>query len=277
MINKDSNVNDIKGIASVDKKALSVISRISVEGLVDVRTVAKALKFSSLQAARLLSRLENKGWIKRAMRGWYYVLPLEATKKEGSVANDPWIVGSKLYAPCYIGGWSAAEHWELTEQLFRETFIISAKSARAMKQNILGNEYRVVRVPPKRVKQFAGLVSVWRGSHQVLVSDHERTIADGLLTPGWLGGFRHLCDIFRTYTESPERNYEKLLEVTRALNKGAAFKRMGFLIELIDPKATKILSALQKNLTTGLIKLDPDIHAKGKVNKTWGVWENITI
>jgi hypothetical protein len=29
-----------------------------------------------------------------------------------------WLVAHKLFSPCYIGGWIAAHHWGLTEQIF---------------------------------------------------------------------------------------------------------------------------------------------------------------
>jgi predicted transcriptional regulator of viral defense system len=272
--NKPISNNELAG---TDKEILSTLSRASAGGLISIELASKALKCSSLSAARLLSRLERKGWIKRAMRGWYYILPLEATKKAGGVADDPWVIASVLFNPCYVGGWSAAEYWELTEQLFRSTLIVSAWNARAKTNNVLGNEYRIIRVSKTRIDNKAGLVPIWRGNNRVLISDRERTIVDGLLNPELIGGFRHLADIFKDYISSPNRSYEKLIGTAKEMNKGAIFKRLGFLIERFDPKAGNHLATLQKNLSLGLIKLDPDINSKGKVNKAWGVWENVTL
>ena len=36
------------------------------------------------------------------------------------VVQDPWILVPALFAPAYIGGRTAAEHWDLTEQIFRD-------------------------------------------------------------------------------------------------------------------------------------------------------------
>ncbi len=71
---------------------------------------------------------------------------------------------TRAFAPAYIGGWSAAEHWGLTEQLFRSTFVVTAGSVRTTTSTLLGAEFRLVRVPPERV---ASVPSAWRGAVKV--------------------------------------------------------------------------------------------------------------
>ena len=257
-----------------DKGIVSVLARSSTSGLVKVSEAAKAFKGSSLNAALTLSRLEKKGWVKRVKKGIYFILPLEATKREGGVAGDPWVVASVLYKPCYIGGWSAAEHWELTEQLFHSTFIVTSANVRAKEQNILGNYYRLIRVSKEKIK---GLSSIWRGNIQINISDRERTLIDGLANPSWVGGFRHLTDMLSVYLSSEFRNDARLLDCAHEVGKGAAYKRLGFLLERLDPKAKRLIAALKSKITSGVIKLDPAVASKGKLNSTWGVWENISI
>jgi hypothetical protein len=36
------------------------------------------------------------------------------------VIEDPWVLVPTLFGDSYIGGWTAAHHWELSEQLFNE-------------------------------------------------------------------------------------------------------------------------------------------------------------
>src|SRR3972149_10011472 len=119
-----------KRLSGRDKEVLSTLSRKATQGLIDVRTASEALGLSGRETALKLAALDKKGWLRRVKRGTYFILPLEATKKEGGVASDPWIIASVLFAPCYIGGWSAAEYFELTEQIFRSTFVVSAASVR---------------------------------------------------------------------------------------------------------------------------------------------------
>ena len=35
-----------------------------------------------------------------------------------SSLEDPLVIAEKLFSPCYVGGWSAAEYWGITEQIF---------------------------------------------------------------------------------------------------------------------------------------------------------------
>lgn len=280
MRKKEYNLANAVDLTSKDKIALSALLRSSMESLINTESAKKVLKTFNASTVRLLERFEKRGWVKRVKKGWYYILPLESTKKEGGIVSDPLVIASVLYSPCYIGGWTAAEYWEMTEQLFRPTFVVSSKNIREKNQILLENEFCVVRVPENRVNQDEkgnGIGLIWRGSHQIAISNPERTIVDGLLYPGWVGGFKHLIEMFRNYAENPECNYEKLFLTAKTLNKGSVLKRLGILLERIAPKEKKILTALKKNLPGGIIKLDPNIRSRGKHNITWGVWENVTI
>lgn len=43
---------------------------------------------------------------------------------------DAWAVLARAFAPCYVGGWSAAGHGGLTEQLFTATVVFTTRDAR---------------------------------------------------------------------------------------------------------------------------------------------------
>ncbi len=56
----------------------------------------------------------------------YVAVPLSASVPEEWRA-DLWRAAARAYAPCYIAGWSACEHWGLTEQIFRDLMVVSAR------------------------------------------------------------------------------------------------------------------------------------------------------
>src|ERR1035437_6646480 len=91
------------------KEKLRRLARGARGGLVTTARAAALLRQSRAEASATLGRLVRQGWLVRVRRGLYLVLPLEAGRKEGTV-EDPWILARELYAPCYIGGWTAAEH-----------------------------------------------------------------------------------------------------------------------------------------------------------------------
>jgi len=79
---------------------------------------------SAIEAAKTMARLANKGWLSRVRRGLYVPVPIESATTDPAL-QDPWLIAQKLYAPCYIGGWSAAEHWQLTEQVFQRIVVMT--------------------------------------------------------------------------------------------------------------------------------------------------------
>ena len=194
------------------------------------------------------------------------MLPLEAEPGKPTVPEDPWVLAREAFSPCYIGGWSAAEHWGLTEQLFRSTLVLTAAHVRARTMRLLGNEFRLFRVPPSRI---AGTTLVWRGRERVSVSDRERTILDCLRHPELCGGVRHLADMMREYGESPERDFGKLASMAKELGTGATWKRLGYLAELLWPEEKAVVVEARKHLTTGNVKLDPGVSRRGTLLKRW--------
>ena len=72
----------------------------------------------------------RQGWLRRVGPGTYALAQLDSIDSE-QVLDDPWILVPALYAPAYIGGWTAAEHWDLTEQLFRSIVVMTTRSIHA--------------------------------------------------------------------------------------------------------------------------------------------------
>jgi predicted transcriptional regulator of viral defense system len=218
--------------------------------------------------------LAEAGWLRRVRRGLYLVLPLEANAELATTVEDPWVLADELFAPCYIGGWSAAEHWGLTEQIFRSVFVVTAAPIRRRSETTAGVDFRVVRTTLRRVKSAD---AVWRGAERVGISSREHTLADGMANPEWVGGARHLADMLATYRASRDWNPARLLSAVRSLRRGSAMKRLGYLAETLWPGETDIPKAALEARSAGLVKLDPGIGAKGRISKRWGLRINASI
>src|SRR5437764_931266 len=95
--------------------------------VVSVSDVSAILEIKRLAASKLLARWNSQGWMKRLRRGYYAPVPL-ASLGQNQVLEDPWIIVPELFGPACIGGWSAAEHWNLTEQLFRNTCVLTTRT-----------------------------------------------------------------------------------------------------------------------------------------------------
>jgi len=254
------------------KETLSVLARAARGGLITVPRAAEALGVGQDRAAQVLTSLARRGWISRARRGLYLVLPIEAAGGPAATVDDPWVLAQVLYEPCYIAGWSAAEHWGLTEQLFRSTFVATSATIRERSQRVLGLEFHLVRVAAERV---AGATRVWRGRERVAVSDPAGTIADALVSPSWVGGVRQLAGMLAGYRASAQWEPAALLRQLAAVTSGAAYKRLGYLIEALAIDAPSVVDEALRKRTTGVIRLDPGNPARGRLTKRWGLWVNV--
>jgi predicted transcriptional regulator of viral defense system len=257
--------------SSGPRATLSRLARNAKGGLISTEEASRVLGLAARVATARLARLVTAGWLARVRRGLYLILPLEAGGASTTTLEDPWVLAEVLLAPCYVGGWSAAEHWGLTEQIFRSTFVVTAAGARSRSRTLLGAELHIVRVPMKRI---TGSAQVWRGPLRVSVSDRERTIADSLIDPAWVGGVRHLVEILGTYRHGPDWNPPKLLSRMEELGRGAAYKRLGFLTEDVLGGEPSIIEACLRAKTAGAIKLDPAVSSRGRLVKKWGLWVN---
>src|SRR3984957_6244159 len=117
----------------------------TAKDLVSIDDTMKALATDRSASAKLLSRWQRQGWLKRVGRGIYAPIPLDALSTE-QVLKDPWVLVPALFAPGYIGGWTAAEHWDLTGQLFRSIFVYTAKPFRKKEQTIQGVAFALTRI-----------------------------------------------------------------------------------------------------------------------------------
>ncbi|MCI0723044.1 MAG: hypothetical protein L0338_29395 [Acidobacteria bacterium] len=259
---------------SPSRVSIARIARASCGGLIGVDAAAKTLSIPRRAAAVKLAALARRGWVTRVRRGLYMVLPLETEPDRPTAPNDPWVLAREAFSPCYIGGWSAAEHWGLTEQLFRSTLVLTAAHVRSRSLRLLNHEFRLFRVPRSRI---TGVTLVWRGAERVSVSGRERTIVDGLRSPEICGGMRHLADIMREYGASKDCDFRRLAAVAKEAANGAAWKRLGYLAELLWPKEKALLDEARTRLTAGTVRLDPAVRRRGKLVRRWRVWTNVAI
>src|SRR4030043_1528976 len=107
----------ISGLGKIERERLAALIR-GTKGTVSVPEAAGILKVSSSEASKMLSKWASKGWVSRVRQGLYVPVSIESRTTDVPL-EDPWVIADRLYSPCYIGGWSAAEDWGLTEEIFR--------------------------------------------------------------------------------------------------------------------------------------------------------------
>src|ERR1700678_1536301 len=66
-----------------------------------------------------------------------------------SWSEDALVVAAEVWNPCYFTGWTAAQHWALTEQVFRTTVLKTSERVRAATVRLLDHDYLVGHIEPE--------------------------------------------------------------------------------------------------------------------------------
>ena len=256
----------LSGLGKLDRERIAAVIR-GTKGTISVADAAKILAVSPTDAAKMLSRWSSKGWLSRVRRGLYVPVPLESRTADVAL-EDPWLIAERLYSPCYIGGWSAAEYWDLTEQTFRTVVVLTTQKLRDRRPMLKGADFMLRTISEKAL---FGLAPVWRGQVKVSVSDPTRTMLDLLCAPLLGGGIRSTVDMLSNYLRSENKNLNLLIKYAESLGNGAVFKRLGFLLERMVPDEVNQINKCRAKLTTGNSKLDPKLAADKLVTR-WRLW-----
>lgn len=259
-------MKSLSGLKSNTRAQLGKILR-GTNGTVSVSQAASILALPPQKTAMLLARLARQGWLSRVRRGLYIPIPLEAQSSD-VIIEDPWLIATELYSPCYIGGWSAAEHWSLTEQIFRSVVVITTKQVRD-RAPVIRHIPFVIRTVPK--SSMFGIKQVWHGSRKIQVSDPTRTIVDLLDAPKLGGGISSVNEILITYLRSKEFTAKRLLEYVDQLSNRTVYKRLGFLLQRNAPDQRALIEECKSRMSKGSSRLDPGLPSE-KLVSAWNLW-----
>lgn len=260
------------GISQQNRAHLERLHR-ATDGAFDIDQASQALGIDRAHTARLLGYLARRGWLSRIRRGLYVAVPLDA-RQSGEWIGDPWVVAQQIFNPCYIGGWTACEHWDLTEQLFRTVLVVTAQRVRHRDVVMQGTPFHVT---VRAERALFGTVTVWRRQVRVTISDPSRTVIDILDDPRLGGGMRTVVDVLHEYMSSDCRNDALLIEYGDRLGNRTVFKRLGYLLEQMDANADDLIEACRKRRSSGLASLDPAVKSPGRIVRRWGLRINVPL
>jgi len=267
------NKSSLLGLSRQERELISMFSA-NEKITIGADDIIRFRPCSRITANQILSRLAKKGWLQRVRRGVYSIVPMSSLTANPMI-EEVWPLVVSLFEPAYISGWSAAEHWDLTEQIFNSVSLVTQSPQRKSVQTVSGIRIRV-RVLKK--EHFFGTKTLWFGSNQVKVADPSRLIIDIMDMPNFGGGGRHTIDIVRAYWGSEMCNSEQILEYAIRYGRGAIMKRLGFLAEEFDaPVSKKWLQKCRSYQSAGISNLDPDSPAMGRISSKWNLRINLPL
>lgn len=252
---------------SIKQQRLASLLR-ATSGRIRVADAMSVLELDRSHAAKLLAGWHNQGAIRRIARGLYVPIQPSALGQT-QVLEDPWILVPELYKPGYIGGWSALEYWELTEQLFRSVCVLTNKRTSYGDVKYQGVSFFIKYTPENNL---FGTKTIWRNSVKLQISDAHKTILDIIDNPKLGAGLQHTIDCISEYkkTCNKQSDFNQLLEYAIQINNGALFKKLGFLAEKLEFDASFIKECAER-LTTGYAYLDKSAQNNNLVTK-WKLW-----
>lgn len=242
------------------RRNLAAVAR-QANDLIRIDDVVAALAVNRPAATKMLWRWVRQGWLRRVGPGTYALAELDSIESE-HVLDDPWVLVPTLFGPAYIGGWTAAEHWDLTEQLFRPIVVMTTRPVHGKHREYHGTPFLLRHILPRKL---FGTTGVWRSSTRVPVANVHRTIVDLLDEPAIGAGVQHVADCVAAYLRHDDRKDDVLVDYAETLGNGAVFKRLGFLAE--QHGDFPLADACRPRLTKGYAKLDPALPCPYAVHR----------
>jgi predicted transcriptional regulator of viral defense system len=269
-------VSKSKQRGALSAQVATVLAGLSAEGktFFSVNDFAAGMGRGKVRASKLLHQLQESGWVARITRGIYLIVPLEAGP-ESAWSEDSLVVAGYLAKQAAVAYWSACHHWNWTEQVPRTVFVQTPRRARAKTRKVMGVAYRFVHVQPNK---FFGTTDRSVGQGQFTVTDREKTLVDALDHPELCGGIRQVIEMLPTAAQVV--NWERVEEYLKRLGSGAAYKRLGLLVEYLGEKV-RIPGRAERNerwrslLTGGYAPLEPHRPMTGPASARWRVRLNV--
>lgn len=234
--------------------------------------VSSSLGINSAEAAKRLARWASQGWLRRVRRGLYIPVPVDAINPD-LWTEDALVLASMVWSPCYFTGWTTANRWGLTEQVFRTTLVKTTQRVRSRSERLLEHEYLLASTSEEHLKW--GLKTEWNEGVRLLLADPARTVVETLDSPRLGGGVRHVAEILDTYLREGE--WRILIEYAERLGNRTIFKRLGYLAETLGHGDSELLRTCEERISQGMSLLDPDAPPRGKRVTKWGLRININV
>jgi predicted transcriptional regulator of viral defense system len=234
--------------------------------------VAEVLQVDADTAAKKLSRWAANGWLRRARRGLYIPVPVDASNP-AAWSEDALIVAAAVWSPCYFTGWTAANHWALTEQVFRTTVLKTAGRVRRSAVRLLDHDYLLAHISPEGIEW--GMKTEWRGEVRLRIADPARTVIDVLDAPRLGGGIRHGAEILAAYLD--DHDPATLIAYGDRLGNRTVFKRLGYIVEALEQDRADLIAACRERVSAGISLLDTDGPKRGRSVTRWGLRINVPL
>ena len=219
----------------------------------------------------VLTNLVRKGWLARAGRGKYLLIPPEWGATPVGESNTL-ALASQLTTDGYIAFSTAAAHWGLTTQIRNVVWIVTRTHARLRRIN--DSDIRFARLPAKALFGFER-VKVF--GYAVPMSDLEKTALDCIEYPERAGGLPEASAILANAAR--RWNWEKAAGYFERRGNTALIQKFGYLCDaghlpMPDAIRARLRNSLKPSSRTYLMPRRPGMPPPA-YDRDWGVVVNV--
>jgi predicted transcriptional regulator of viral defense system len=235
--------------------------------LAEVQTITG---LSAQSTRSLLHKAAVRGLVARLKSGLFALVPSELGS-EREYSGNPYLAARALVGaePYYLSHSTAMELHRMVTQPRLGIFVSTSK--RIANRVIHSTEFKFVFVKPE---QIFGTQPHWiTKQEQVVISDIERTVIDGLRRPEYCGGIAEVAK--GLWMRHGDIKVDKLVRYATQLKVGAVMRRLGYLLELYELAPKDKLNELRSQLTPTYDLLDHVLPRSGRYTKGWRLQLNV--
>ncbi len=149
--NTNNNKSE-KGIMPLSQKEVEIIAWLEFyqKYFFTIKDIEQFFK-NTKQRYNIIQKLLKKKRIIKLSKERYYLIPIKA--RTGGWSEDAYIIADEMFngKDYFIGGWSAANYWRLTDQIPFYIEVFTTK--RQGKKTILNTKFIFKRTTPERIKK----------------------------------------------------------------------------------------------------------------------------
>ena len=242
--------------------------------VLDSGVVKKTLGLDTLQAGRLFTRLLKQKRIQRLQRGLYMV---PSQPPPGKIWVPPpyealWAYMDWLGAKWQITGYAAFTKHGFSSQIVQR---ITVYNNILSGESLVGGSRFVFVKLPENLLGFAEKTKL-KNKLEVVFSSWSRTLFDAVADAKRFSTLPEAYGWFLALKRKP-KELQNLKKICLKLGNNQTTARIGFILESLGIEAGELISQLSGTRT--LVPLVPGSESarKGKINKKWGIIENVSI
>ncbi|PCI91302.1 hypothetical protein COB11_08525 [Candidatus Aerophobetes bacterium] len=225
--------------------------------------IATQLGYRPEYVAEALFHLLGNDWVVRIKKGVYGV-----SVNSGLGSSPHEFERAMSIAPfSAISHWTAMHYHHMTQQT--PNIVFASTSDRCPR--VCGSSKSMYHFIKVKKEKFFGIENIWIDDAQVQITDPEKTLLDGLISPQYCGDFQEVFHAFKMFGD--QINVERIVEYALMLDH-ATIKRLGWVLDALGYK-NRVISKLLRFPIKGYRKLDASAPAKGIYNSKWMIQENI--